>query len=255
LEVKAPVQGRKQGLRTEFEIPVFDRGEDRSLEEEMTSDARQRREEERHRALADAGGRREMVLEREVWSFHQPTAKRQSWSLVLFGLIFAAVAWWVPVLFMQVIFGGFALLMFAILPGILWHRSELTLGDREIEFRRRNWRGWKSWRLQADEIARLELGESMRAGDTRYLRLKAIGVQGVDPEKPHAAEHFHARKARYRWKRESKGGADPSEETYRALLETPCFEIELAGYLQGTRAAEDVKSLLEEALGLTTDGH
>ena len=248
--VEVPVRGRRQPLQAEFAIPVFDCGESLKADTELSSKGKGAREEQRQDALAEAGVNRTQQGSVEVWSFHQPSARKHSLGLILFGGIFGAVAWWVPVLIMQLAFGGFALLMFAIVPGIICHRSELHVGPREVLVRRRGVRGWKSWRIPGDEIAALALTESMRAGQTRYLRLTAIGVLGVDPEKPHPAEHFKAPKARYRWKREHRNGGTPREATMNALLETPCFKIELAGYLKGTRAAEDVKLLLERRLGI-----
>lgn len=253
LRVTAPVRGRRRPLQMEFAIPVFDRGDDLDAAAGLTARQKAELEDRKQDALAEAGVRREMIAGEEVWSFHQPTAKKHSLALIGFGGIFAAVAWWVPVLIMQLAFGGFALLMFAIVPGIIWHRSELRIGEREVVLRKRGIRGWKSWRIPGEEIGSLALSESMRSGDVRYLRLKAIGVPGVDPEKPHPAEHFRARKARYRWQKENRGGGTPSEATLNTLLETPCFEIELAGYLEGTREAEAVKELLERRLGLAGD--
>mgnify|MGYP001592873811 CR=1 FL=1 len=84
----------------------------------------------------------------------------------------------------------------------------------------------------------------MRSGNDRYLRLTAVGVRGVDPEIPHAAEHFKARKARCRWKQEIKRLSEASNETTKSLLETPCFELEVAGYLRGTMAAARVRENL-----------
>ena len=93
----------------------------------------------------------------------------------------------------------------------------------------------------------------MRSGNDRYLRMTAVGVRGVDPEIPHAAEHFKARKARYRWKRELKRSGEASDATTRNLLETPCFELEMAGYLRGTMAAEQVREHLLATLKRTVE--
>lgn len=245
-----PVRGRRSPLRTEFVIPVFDRGESMTVESGLSAEAKAAREARRQEALSEAGLTRVQAGGEEVWTFHQPTVKKHTVGLILFGAVFAGIAWWVPLIMMQLVFGGFALLLFALVPGILWHRSELRVGHQEIEVRRRSWRGWKSWRIPGAEIASLELAESMRAGATRYLRLTAIGVEGVDPERPHPAEHFKARKARYRWKHDQGKTGQAAEAALQALLETPCFEIELAGYLQGTRPAEEVKHLLERRLGI-----
>jgi hypothetical protein len=113
--------------------------------------------------------------------------------------------------------------------------------------------GWREWRFAANEIADLTLSESMRSGNDRYLRLTAVGVRGVDPEIPHAAEHFKARKARYRWKREIKRAGEADAETTKTLLETPYFELEVAGNLRGTMAAERVReNLLATLKRMTT---
>lgn len=251
---EAPVAGQQNHLTMNFIVPVFDRGEDLKADDLLDAAGKQERQRLKEEAIAAAGGTRAMVAGEEVWSFHQPSARKHSIVLFIFAGAFAAVAWFVPVLIMQLAFGGFALLFFAIIPGIIWHRSELRLSGEGITVRKRNWRGWRQWRFAAGEIAKLELKESMRSGDERYLRLTAVGVEGVDPEKPHPAEHFKARKARYRWQRENRGGGTPSEETLNTVLSTPCFELELAGYLLGTRAAEDVRDLLAERLGIRSRG-
>ncbi len=253
MNVVVPVRGQSKPLAMGFEIPVFDRGESLEIESELSAKQQQDLEQRRQSALAEAGVQREVVAGDEVWRFHQPSAFKHTIVLIVFAGVFGAVAWFAPFLILQLAFGFFAVLMAAIVPGILWHRSELRIGDSEMELRKRGLRGWKSWRIRGDEIAALELGESMRAGTTHYMRLRAIGAPGVDPERPHPAEHFRARKARYRWRRETRDGSPPSPATRQALLDTPCFEIELAGYLQGVRAAEDVKTLLARDLGLADE--
>jgi len=250
MNVEMPVRGQSKPLTMGFEIPVFDQGEDLQLEAELSHEEKQDLEQRRQSALAEAGVQREVVAGEEIWRFHQPTALRHSMVLFVFAGAFGAIAWFVPFWPVQIGFGFFALLMAIFIPGIIWHRSELRIGDHEVELRKRGLRGWKSWRIRSDEIASLELSQSMQAGTVYYHKLRAIGVQGVDPENPHPAEHFRARKARFRWQRETKRGGPPRPETREALLDTPCFEIDLAGYLQGVRAAEDVKALLVRDLEL-----
>ncbi|GAB5559916.1 MAG: hypothetical protein SynsKO_15630 [Synoicihabitans sp.] len=250
LSITLPVRRSRKPLRMEFPVPVFDLGDALAEASALSAEEKTENLAAQNQALARAGGKREWVGGEDVWIFHQPSAKKHSLALFLFGGIFGAVAWWVPFLPIQLAFGGFALLFAMIIPGILWHRSELRIRDDSVLVRKRSWRGWKAWAIHCDEIAKLELSESMRSGKTRFMRLVAVGVEGVDPENPHPAEHFKARKARFRYQRETRNGGDLSDATVEAILETPCFEIELAGYLLGTRAAEDVRDLLAKRLGI-----
>ena len=242
VKLELPVQRQSKPLAAKFDIPVFDIGED--VEAITPPPSMEEQAEQLEAAMLEAGVEVSQGADGIVWDFFQPKAKGGGLILSLFAVVFGTIGWFLPVLFMKVIFMGFAFLMAAILPGLIWRRSELRLNPREVVVRKRGWRGWREWRFAAHEIANLTLEESMRSGNDRYLRLTAVGVRGVDPEIPHTAEHFKARKARYRWKREIKRSGKASDATKTALLETPCFELEVAGYLRGTMAAERVRDNL-----------
>lgn len=240
LQMEMPVRRQTKPLQAKFDVPVFDVGDDLAAPPASTEEQASQLE----AAMLEAGVEVSQGADGVIWEFYQPKAKGGALVLGVMASIFGVVGWVLPVLFMKVVFMGFAFLMAAILPGLIWRRSELRLNPREVMVRKRGWRGWREWRFAANEIADLTLSESMRSGNDRYLRLKAVGVRGVDPEIPHAAEHFKARKARYRWKREIKRAGEADDETTKTLLETPCFELEVAGYLRGTMAAERVRENL-----------
>lgn len=242
LKLEMPVRRQPKPLTATFDIPVFDLGED--VETTAPPPSPEELASQLEAAMLKAGVEVSQGADGVIWEFFQPKAKGGAFVLGFMAAIFGTVGWFLPMLFMKVVFMGFAFLMAAILPGLIWRRSELRLNPREVVVRKRGWRGWHEWRFAANEIADLRLDESMRSGNDRYLRLTAIGVRGVDPEIPHTAEHFKARKARYRWKREIKRAGAASDETTGTLLETPCFELEVAGYLRGTMAAERVRENL-----------
>lgn len=251
LSLKMPVRGQKKPLSAKFEIPVFDMGED--LADTRPPPSVEEQADQLEKFLSEAGVIVTKGMEGVIWRFFQPKATGGAMVLGIFAAVFGTVGWFLPVFFMKVVFMGFALLLAAILPGLIWRRSELTLNSREMIVRKRGCRGWREWRFDPSEIADLRLDESMRSGTDRYLRLTAVGVQGVDPEVSHAAEHFKARKARHRWKREIKRSGKATERTRQKLLETSCFELELAGYLRGTMAAENVREHLLATIKRTVD--
>ncbi len=240
LQIEAPLVGG-DAVNTSFEIPVFDRGE--SLEPTAGGpllESELRREPIDY--LAEAGVTETREAGVRVWRFHQPGVRGGAVMLAVMTAIFGAVAWFVPVWLIKIGFGAFALLLAAMLPGMIWQRSELRLSERELEVVRTSLRGRRVKRVARNEVGDVALKESMTSGDKRYLRLTLIGVPGVDAQTPHPHEHFQARKARFRWR---KRPDDP--DTQRVLRETPRFEIEVAGYLRGTRAAEQVREHLLEA--------
>ena len=249
MKLEMPVRRQSKPLQAKFDVPVFDMGD----EVEVPSSSTEEQASQLEAAMLEAGVEVSQGADGVIWEFFQPKAKGGALVLALMVAIFGTIGWFLPVLFMKVIFMGFAFLMVAILPGLIWRRSELRLNPREVMVRKRGWRGWREWRFAANEIADLTLSESMRSGNDGYLRLTAVGVRGVDPEIPHAAEHFKARKARYRWKREIKRAGEADAETTKTLLETPYFELEVAGYLRGTMAAERVReNLLATLKRMTT---
>lgn len=249
MKLEMPVRRQSKPLQAKFDVPVFDMGD----EVEVPSSSTEEQASQLEAAMLEAGVEVSQGADGVIWEFFQPKAKGGALVLALMVAIFGTIGWFLPVLFMKVIFMGFAFLMVAILPGLIWRRSELRLNPREVMVRKRGWRGWREWRFAANEIADLTLSESMRSGNDRYLRLTAVGVRGVDPEIPHAAEHFKARKARYRWKREIKRAGEADAETTKTLLKTPYFELEVAGYLRGTMAAERVReNLLATLKRMTT---
>ena len=240
LKLEMPVRRQSKPLQAKFDVPVFDMGDDVEAPPASTEEQASQLE----AAMLEAGVEVSRGVDGVIWEFFQPKAKGGALVLGIMALVFGTVGWFLPHNNMKVIFMGFAFLMAAFLPGLIWRRSELRLNPREVIVRKRGWRGWREWRFAAKEIADLTLSESMRSGNDRYLRLTAVGVRGVDPEIPHAAEHFKARKARYRWKREIKRSGEAGDHTTKTLLETPCFELEVAGYLRGTMAAERVRENL-----------
>jgi hypothetical protein len=249
MKLEMPVRRQSKPLQAKFDVPVFDMWD----EVEVPSSSTEEQASQFEAAMLEARVEVSQGADGVIWEFFQPKAKGGALVLALMLALFGTIGWFLPVLFMKVIFMGFAFLMVAILPGLIWRRSELRLNPREVMVRKRGWRGWREWRFAANEIADLTLSESMRSGNDRYLRLTAVGVRGVDPEIPHAAEHFKARKARYRWKREIKRAGEADAETTKTLLETPYFELEVAGYLRGTMAAERVReNLLATLKRMTT---
>lgn len=253
LEVVVPVRRQQKPLEAKFEIPVFDLGEDLGSNARPSEQTPETARQTLSDAMVRAGVTQSQGIDGAVWRFDQPGVKTGAWALAAFAVGCGLSGWFVPVLILQVVFLGFAGLLLAILPGLIWRRSELRLSPREVIVEKRTWRGKRQWRFAPDEIADLTLEQSMTSGSDRYMRLSVVGVPGVDPETPHVAEHFKARKARFRWRREIKQSGEASENTRKALLETPCFELEIAGYLKGTMAAERVRDHLRDTIRRLSD--
>ena len=140
-----PVRGQKKTLSTKFEIPVFDVGDD--LTDADPAPSVKEQADRLEESLAEAGVIVSQGMGGVIWRFFQPKAKSGALVLGLFAAVFGTIGWFLPVLFMKVVFMGFALLMAAILPGLIWRRSELRLNPREIIVRKRGWRGWQEWSL------------------------------------------------------------------------------------------------------------
>lgn len=248
LSVKIPVRELNVPLSANWEIPVFDRGEDLPPPDEGEGLL----DSEKVRPIDELMTRAGVVETRErgerVWRFRQPRVWKSGVFLGAFALTFGIVAWFVPVMLIKVGFGAFVVLLLALIPGIIWHRSELRLTPGEVEVVRATWRGVKRWRIKRADIGDITVKESMRSGELRYLRMSLRGQLGVEVTEPHPCEHFRARKVRYRWNREMKQLGRPSAEANKARLETPRFELRIAEYLKGTHEAERVRDYLWEQL-------
>ncbi len=248
LSVTMPVRGMRRALTTSWDVPVFDRGE--TLPPVKSGRVLLTAEKARSIShwLAVAGVSESREGGAWVWRFMQPRAWRGGVAMLGFALVFGLIGWFVPVTVLRVAFGGFALLLLALLPDLFWHRSELELKGREVVVRRRVWLRMKTWRVDREEIGDVIAEPSMRSGDEQFMRLHLVGIRGVDPKQAHPWEHFKARKARYRWQRELKKSGRASVQTEQALRETPRFELKVAGYLRGTHAAERVREHLLDQL-------
>jgi len=243
LQVEAPLADGKSAVSTSFEVPVFDVGDHVSAPAPGETLLSVQRERPIRHHLAEAGVTETSEADARVWRFKARDLGSAVAFLAVFLLATGGIAWFVPAWPIKLGFGFFFVLLLALLPGVIWRDSELRLTAREIEVRRSSWRGWKRQVLRREEVGDLTLETSMTSGDRPYLRLKLVGLPGVDPAQPHPAEHFKARKARYRWRQQPD---DP--ERQRVLRETPRFEVVAAGYLQGQKSAERVRDHLLAAI-------
>ncbi|MCF3650954.1 hypothetical protein [Synoicihabitans lomoniglobus] len=248
LRVTVPVRGEKAALTTWFDIPVFDIGENAPSPMEDEGLLAGQRVQTPTEFLAAAGVTETREGDTRVWRFHQRGTRA---GIVVLGLAFVAcvlVALIVPVWPIRIGCGFTALIVGAILPSLIWQRRELRISPRDVVVGRRTWWGWHETRMGREEVGDVVTARSMQSGGQQFYRLVLRGVAGIDPEQSRAQEHFAARKARYRWQRAKKQGRLPTEEESRLLRETPRFEFEVAGYLAGTRAAEQVRSHLLNVL-------
>lgn len=246
LLVEMKVAGLTSPLTARFEIPVFDCGEDLPAPKDGLLESEKVLPIEHYMRVSGVEESREG--DDRVWRFYQPRARKSAVSFLLFGVIFGGIGVWVPMLLLKVAFLGVAILMGALLPGIVWHRSELRVTTNQVEVRRQTWKGPRNLVVRRDEVGDLNLAQSMRSGRERYFRLELIGSLGVDPTSPHPLEHFKARKARHLWRRETKGGRMAGDMTKELLRKTPQFEIRVADYLADTQATERVRDYLLEQL-------
>ena len=245
LTVNAPVGERS--LETSFDVPVFDTGEiapPPNPGETLLDGYRVKSDAD---ALRQAGVVETGSAGSWVWVFQQKRVRRMGAAFGAIGLVIVATAVKAGgMIGLMVGGGGVLFLMFG--HHLFWHRSELRTHGEEVVVTRRGWIGSKRWSFRRTDIGDLQLARSMESGNQRYLRLTLVGTEGVDPTVPHVAEHFHARKARYRWSRAVKGSAEDVSALKQVMAQTPRFELRIADYLAGNSAAEQVVARLKRAL-------
>ncbi len=241
LQITAPLRGGGK-LDTTFAVPVFDRGEDLALgvapapllESEVV-----RRPDD---FMREAGVTESVEAGVRIWRIDQPAARKAAWlQLVILLVLGGVTAAGIPVI--SWFTGAFMLLPLFIFLSTAWPRAECRLDDTHLHLTRFTWRGPRRAVVPLAEVGDLTLTRSMETGGEQFWRLHLLGKAGVDVEAPHALEHFAARKARHRWRKDASNPA-----AARALQETPRFRVEVAGFLKNTQAAEQVKDHLLAAI-------